>query len=245
MTSAVQEVDITNDTVVITEKTMQHFDDKNEATIIGTCIGKKECKNFSLLTVLTTAGRTKDLTSAISVRVSNNLTIPENILKARVEIAGKLRSRPVKRDGEEKTSYENYIEATSVSLAKSAMEEAFGLKGRSFGASYNSVLLTGTVSRMLQLNRNTAKITICVREAKQKERLVEGVFYARNNMKSLLPMIAAGNKICAVAELQNFKKDPMKSYTVNGKTMVKKEVVSEDAKPEYVKNVVFLDINEV
>lgn len=241
-------VNTENEKIEIVEKTNKHFDDRNESTVTGTLVSKWDNEKFSILTVLTTAGRNRDITSVITVRVPKEVPMEGIDLKKRITVKGHLRCRPVrdKKNPEARPTYEPYIQATSVEVARSAMEEAFGIKGRNFGESYNQTVLTGTVTKMTQTNRNTVRVTISVKEPGEKERFIEAVFYARNNMKKILPIVSAGNKICAIAELQNYKKDPMKSYTVSGKTVVRKEEVKpEPGEPIYVKNIVFLDVNEI
>lgn len=241
------EVTVTEEEIVINEKALKHYDDKNEATVVGTLVKKRELDSFSILTVITTSGRNRDINSLVNVRVPKDISLDSIAEKTRIQVKGKLRCRPVLKNGDNaRPVYEAYIQATSVEPAKSAMEEAFGIKGRSFGESYNQIMLTGTVCRMTQTNRNTIRLAIAIRESGEKERIIEALFYARNNMRKVLPLVMAGNKICAIAEIQNYKKDPGKSYTVNGKTVVRKENVDPaPGEPIYVKNVVLLDVNEV
>lgn len=241
-------VNTENKELEVIEKTVNHFDDRNESTVVGTLISKHEGKSFTILTVLTTTGRNRDITSAINVRVPSSISLEGIELKNRITVKGHLRCRPIKDKNDEtaKPVHEPYIQATSVEITKSAMEEAFGIKGRNFGDSYNNTLLTGTVARMTQTNRNTVRITLSIREPGEKERFIEAVFYARNNMKRVLPLVAAGNKVCAIAEVQNYKKEPGKSYTVSGKTVIRKEEVApQPGETIQVKNIVLLDINEV
>ena len=249
MEEKIPEVNISNDVLEIKDRSSKHFDDKNAAEIVGTLIKKKEFDSFYSLTVLTTAGRNRDLNSFVTVKVPKTISGIEDLQeKTRVHVSGILRNRPVYRNGREnKPEYSAYIQAVEVSEAKSAMEEAFGIKGRSFGNSYNQIVLTGTITRMIQTNRNTARLTILMREHDKKERLVETVFYARNNLRKLLPTLAIGNRICAVAEIQNYRKEPGKSYTVNGKSIVKTTDITTDTAedPVFVRNVVILDISEV
>lgn len=249
MEDKIPQVDISKDTIEIKDASKKHYDDKNEVTVVGTLIKKTETNNGYLLSVMTTAGRDRDLVSFVTVKVSKDDEYVKTVKeKTRVEVKGILRNRPVFTHGrDEKPEYIPYVQASVVSDAKSAMEEAFGIKGRSFGESYNKVILTGTVTRMVQLNRFSARITIRTQEEDKKERIVETVFFARNNLKKLLPMLAIGNKVCAIAEIQNYRKLPGKSYTVNGKVITKQTDITQDAgeSPVYVHNVVILDINEV
>lgn len=240
-------VTMTDEDLVITEKTVKHYDDRNETELTGTVVFKKEGENYSIISILTTAGRNRDINSMISVKVPNTISLEDIDLKKRVTVRGSLRCRPVHRNGEnERPVYEPFVQAKSVEIAKSALEEAFGIKGRNFGDSFNKTIITGTVTKMVQTNRNTIRLTIAVREPGEKERLIEAVFYARNNMRQVLPLVMAGNKICAIAEIQNYKKEPGKSYTINGKTIARKEdVAPAPGENIYVKNVVLLDVSEV
>ncbi len=242
------EIDISKDVIEINETTLKHYEDRNEAELVGTLIKKTKLDQFWSLTVLTTAGRNRDLGSFISVKVAKDYPgIEELREKTRISVKGRLRNRPVYRNGKDsKPEYIAYIDATEVKEAISAMEEAFGIKGRSFGNSYNQVILTGTVSRMVQTNRNSARVTLTINENK-KNRLIETVFYARNNMKSILPILAIGNRVCAIAEVQNYKKELGKSYTVNGKTIVKQTTIQDDTpeNPALVRNIVILDVSEI
>lgn len=241
-------VNTENKELEVLETAVKHYDDRNESTVTGTLVSKKETESFSILSVLTTTGRNRDITSTIAVRVPKSVSLDGIELKNRITVKGRLRCRPVKNknDKNAKAVHEPYIHAESVEIAKSAMEEAFGIKGRNFGDSFNSTILTGTVARMTQTNRNTVRLTLSIKEPGEKERFIEAVFYARNNMKQVLPLVAAGNRICAIAEVQNYKKDPGKSYTVSGKTVLRKEEVApQPGEALYVKNIVLLDVSEV
>lgn len=241
-------VNVDNQTFEVTETALKHYDDRNESTVTGTLIARRDNDSFSILQILTTTGRNRDITSTITVRVPKDVSLDGIEPKKRITVKGHLRCRPVKdkNNANARPVHEPYIHATGVEIAKSAMEEAFGIKGRNFGDSFNSTILTGTVTKMTQTNRNTVKLTLSIKEPGEKERFIEAIFYARNNMKRVLPIVAAGNKICAIAEVQNYKKDPGKSYTISGKTVVRKEEVApQPGETIYVKNIVLLDVNEV
>ena len=241
-------VNTENKEIEVIESTTKHYDDKNESIVTGTLIYRRDLNTFSILSVLTTTGRNRDITSTITVRVPNTISLEGIELKNRITVKGHLRCRPVKNREDEnaRPTHEPYIQATSVEITKSDMEEAFGIKGRAFGDSYNKTFLTGTVAKMVQSNRNTVRLTLSIKEPGEKERFIEAVFYTRNNSKMILPLVAAGNRICAVAEVQNYKKDPGKSYTISGKTVVRKEEVApQPGESIYVKNIVLLDVNEV
>ncbi len=232
--------------VEIISEGKQHLDDRNEATVIGTLIKISKGDTRSSLTVLTSAGINRDIASFVRVSIPTELLTDNITEKSRVTIKGELRSRPVFRNGKDaKPDYEAYVDAKDISLTKGEMEETFGIKGRDYGPSKNRVILVGTVAKMFQVNRNTARITVTTKTDNGKPRFIETVFYARSNLKKFLPVIAAGNRICAIAEIQNYKKDPAKHYTVSGKTILRKEENPEEKlNPIYVKNVVLLDVKE-
>ena len=234
--------------IEIVSEGKQHLDDRNEATVVGTLIKLTKGERRSYLTVLCSAGYNRDITSFVKISAPNELVGEDITEKSRVTIKGELRSRPVLRNKEDKNAkpeFEAYVEAFEISKTKSEMEETFGLKGRDYGPSENRVILVGTVAKMFQVNRNTARIMLVTKTEKGKPRYIETVFYARSNLKKFLPVIAAGNRVCAIAEIQNYKKDPAKHYTVNGKSILRKEENPEEvANPIYVKNVVLIDVKE-
>lgn len=203
---------------------VKHYDDMNKVEMEGTLVGRYDREKFSLLTILTSTGRERQDTSDITVVVSGGLhESAKNYTKGqRIHVTGEVRTRMVGKAAEKE--YRTEVYATKIGLAKSGMEEAFGLEGRIHSPSYNKIMLTGTVYRFTQVNRAMAKIVLQIKTG-EKPRYVEGVLFAQN-IKKLVPQLLVGNRVCMLCEMQS-----------------KKKLV--DDKPVYRKDLVILDIQEV
>lgn len=209
-------------------ESVKHYDDRNEVELEGTLVSRYDLPTVSLLTVLTSTGRNKENTSDISVVVTGELKEKTADLKKgqRIHVTGEVRTKMQLKDNEK--TYRGEVLAKTVELAKSAMEEEFGLSGRVYDQSYNKVILTGTVARYMQVNKSVAKVVLQIKSGK-KTRYIETTLFARNNLKKLIPQLLVGNRLCMLCEMQSSKKE--------GKT--------EDDKPTYFKNIIVLDLKEV
>ena len=207
----------------ITVETVKHYSDTNQADVEGTMVSKYDTGKIVLMTVLTTTGKDKNVTSGITVFVDGDLR--EKVLQikngTRVHVNGSLRCIPEK---DTPGTYSPQIFAREIDIAKSQLEEEFGLKGRVYDQSYNKIFIVGTVARLIQINRSYVKVVIQIKDG-NRTRYVEGGLIARN-MKNVISHVMVGSRICAVFEIRTSKKE------VDGKNV-------------YHKQAYIVDLNEV
>lgn len=205
----------------VTVETVKHYEDTNQAEVEGTMISSYNTGRIVLMTILTTTGKDKDETSGITVVVENDLLEKALEIKngTRVHVKGVLRCIPEK---DNPGTYIPQIFAREIEIAKSQLEEEFGLKGRVFDQSYNKIFVVGTVARLIQINRSYVKVVVQVKEG-NRTRYVEGGLIARN-MKNVISHVMVGSRICAVFEIRTSKKE------VDGKNVYRKQAYIVDLK---------------
>ena len=205
----------------VTVETVKHYEDTNQAEVEGTLVSIYDTGKSVLMTVLTTTGKDKKETSGITVVVGKDLR--EKVLEikngTRVHVNGALRCIPEK---DNPGMYISQIFANEIEIAKSQLEEGFGLKGRVYDQSYNKIFVVGTVARLIQINRSYVKVVVQIKEG-NKTRFVEGGLIARN-MKNVISHVMVGSRICAVFEIRTSKKE------VDGKPVYRKQAFIVDLK---------------
>ena len=183
----------------VTVETVKHYEDTNQAEVEGTLVSIYDTGKSVLMTVLTTTGKDKNETSGITVVVGKDLR--EKVLEikngTRVHVNGALRCIPEK---DNPGMYISQIFANEIEIAKSQLEEGFGLKGRVYDQSYNKIFVVGTVARLIQINRSYVKVVVQIKEG-NKPRFVEGGLIARN-MKNVISHVMVGSRICGVFEIR-------------------------------------------
>lgn len=204
----------------VTVETVKHYEDANRAEVEGTMVSRYDAGKTALLTILVTTGREKNETSGITVVATGDLYERAIAIKEgrRVKVTGAMRTVP---DRKNPGFYTCQVYAKELEEAKSQLEEEFDIKGRVYDQSYNRVFVTGTVSRLIQINRNYIKVVIQVKD--DKTRYIEGSLIARN-MKNVIPHVMVGSRICAVLEMRSTKKE------VDGKPVYRKDAYIVDMK---------------
>ena len=205
----------------VTVETVKHYEDTNRAEIEGTMVSRFDAGKAVLLTILVTTGREKNETSGITVVATGDLYEKAVAIKEvrRVKVTGEMRTIP---DRKNPGFYTCQVFAKELEEAKSQLEEEFDIKGRVYDQSFNRVFVVGTVSRLIQINRNYIKVVIQVKSDK-KTRYIEGSLIARN-MKNVIPHVMVGSRICAVLEMRSTKKE------IDGKPVFRKDAYIVDMK---------------
>ena len=204
--------------------------DTNKVLIEGRLIHVFTSPRTTLLTVMTMTGWDRNMPSAISITVPPELKEQALALNIKdvIKVEGVYRTviRTNKETGEKQYVYN--VTARSLEKAKSDLEALTGIEGgRSYGASYNKVILVGDIARTSQVRKGTTQITLKTSvPGSDRAFYADARLYAKN-MKKLAPQLIVGNHICLIGEIQT------------------KVIEKEGCKKEYIHNLVVSDIREV
>ncbi len=204
-------------------KTKDHHPDSNRFQAHGIIVHRFDRGNVSIFTIKTATGRNHEVDSYINItffketleKSGSEFKVGDHVI-----VNGKFKSFRPKNENTFKTS----IVGSDIQHNESDMERLFGVKGRVHGATYNKAIITGEITKNTMVKRGLFKLVIRTKDGENTD-YINCTLFAKNP-KSVASQIVVGNKICALGEVQTWKKES-------------------DGKATHFQDVLLLDITEV